>query len=361
MSALIHHFVVHRLAINEQQQLTLVPKNSCFEVTSDIEELAHQLNHSFNTKPGKGVGGFINPETFVPPQPADATDEKSDEQDDSVPLTATDVAEFKNLLTDVLQNPDNFVEFSVNSCELLKKSLVNTGTVETGFVIFSHYEFLATQYLMITLLNTKQHMEINQNLELNASDHLDLAKMQLAVRIDLTQLDISPEQNRYISFIKGRMGRKVSDFFMQFIGCEELVDVKQQNKQLIQSVDEFLAAEQLDPKEKLETRKLVADYYKEKLEEGEDIQLQELAEKLPSESENNFYQFNQQAENPLEDQFQADRGMLKTLAKFTGQGGGISLSFDRALYGDRVTYMPDSDTLVIKGIPPNLRDQLLKS
>ncbi len=50
--------------------------------------------------------------------------------------------------------------------------------------------------------------------------------MQLAVRIDLTQLAVTAEQLRYISFIKGRMGRKVSDFFMHFIGCEELVDVK---------------------------------------------------------------------------------------------------------------------------------------
>ena len=233
--------------------------------------------------------------------------------------------------------------------------------METGFVIFSHYEFLATQYLMITLLNTKQHIEINRKLELNCSDHLDLAKMQLAVRIDLTQLDITPEQNRYISFIKGRMGRKVSDFFMRFLGCEELVDIKQQNKQLLTTVDEFLAAEQLDPVEKHQRREVVAEYYKDKLEQGEDIQIKELAEKLPTENETDFYQFNQQTETPLEENFQADRGALKTLAKFSGQGGGISLSFDRKLYGERVSYNAETDTLVIKGIPPNLKDQLMKS
>ena len=349
MSAVIHNFVVHQFALNEQQELVFIPRNSCFEVTPDIEDLAYQINHSFNSKPGKGVGGFVDSDGY------------QGDEDGEIEITAERLNQFRSLLESVLESPDNFVDFSIKSSELLRKSLLETGTVETGFVIFSHYEFLATDYLIISLLNTKQHIEINKNLELTCSDHLDLAKMQLAVRIDLTQYRTTAEQNRYISFIKGRMGRKVSDFFMGFIGCEELVDIKQQNKQLINTVDEYLASEQLDPQEKLQTRQVVADYYKEKLEQGDDIQLKELAEKLPAESEANFYQFNQQAETPLEETFQADRGMLKTLAKFSGAGGGVTLSFDRKLYGDRVTYNEATDTLVIKGIPPNLKDQLLKS
>ena len=38
----------------------------------------------------------------------------------------------------------------------------------------------------------------------------------------------------------------------------------------------------------------------------------------------------------------------------------MTLSFDRALYGERIRYDATSDTLVIQGIPPNLKDQLLK-
>jgi len=53
---------------------------------------------------------------------------------------------------------------------------IDTASVETGFVIFSHYQFLATDYLLIAIINTKQHVEINSALELTASDHLDLAR-----------------------------------------------------------------------------------------------------------------------------------------------------------------------------------------
>jgi nucleoid-associated protein len=348
VSALIHHFVVHQLAVNDQQELQLIPRQTCFDVTPAIESLAQQINHAFNTKPGKGVGGFVAGEDTVT---------VSDEEQ----LVVAEVP-FEKRLNEMLADPQTFVQFSLDSCQMLKKSLLEMGSIETGFVIFSHYQFLATDYLMIAIINTKEHVEINRQLELTSSDHLDLAKMQLAVRIDLTQLAVSPEQQRYISFIKGRMGRKVSDFFMHFLSCEELVDVKQQNKQLLSSVDEFLASEQLDPNEKDESRKIVSEYYKEKLDQGEDIQLKELADKLPKEDENrDFYQFVKSTEQPIEEQFQADRSVLKNLAKFSGQGGGVSLSFERKLLGDRISYDAGSDTLMIRGIPPNLKDQLLKS
>lgn len=350
MSAIIHQFVVHQLAINEEEKLVLVPRADCFEVTPQIELLAQQVNQAFNTKPGKGVGGFTD--TMV---------QSNTTEEGETTETSLDVSQFRQLLTDMLSAPDSFIDFSIKSSELLKKTLVDTGTVETGFVVFCQYEFLATKYLMIALINTKSHVEITKSLELSYSDHLDLAKMQLAVRVDLTQLEIQPELNRYISFIKGRMGRKVSDFFMQFIGCQELVDIKQQNKQLVTQVDEYLASCELAPDEKQESRTQVADYYKEKLDAGEDISVKELSGKLPSaEEQPDFYAFTQQSESPVEEEFQADKGVLKTLAKFSGQGGGVSISFDRKLYGDRISYNPDTDTLVVKGIPPNLKDQLSK-
>ena len=187
--------------------------------------------------------------------------------------------------------------------------------------------------------------------------------MQLAVRIDLTQYRIEPQQQRYISFIKGRMGRKVADFFMQFVGCEEKVDVKQQNKQLIQSVETYLASENLDPEEKTTHREQVTSYFKEQLDSGDSIRVSDLADRLPADegSERNFAAFTATLETPLEPEIQPDPAALRQLNKFTGQGGGVSVSFERKLLGERVIYNPDTDTLTIKGIPPNLKDQLKRN
>ena len=348
MSALIHHFVVHRLIVNEEGKLQAIPRDKCLAVTPEIELLAHQINHSFNSKPGKGVGHFVN-------EASNDDDETLDVSGFASDLNAYWIKHKEG--TDDLEQA--FHQLSLSSTERLLKALADTGAVETGFLIFCQYEYLATQYLMITLLNTRSHVEVNNALELNAREHLDLARMQLAVRLDLTQWDIQPEQQRYVSFIKGRMGRKVSDFFMQFIGCEELVDVKQQNKQLISSVDAYLASEQLDAAEQHERREDVKTYYKEKIDAGESLSLNELASRLPAEEgRQDFRAFTQSQETPLEEEIQPDPSALKQLAKFSGQGGGISVSFDRKLMGERVFYDHTTDTLTIKGLPPNLKDQL---
>lgn len=344
MSALIHHFVVHRLILGKEDKIEAVPRDNCLTVTPEIELLAHQINHSFNSKPGKGVGHFVLPE-----------DQSSE---DSFEPALKQFIDKKQSGSEQLE--EDFHAFSLYGTQRLVKTLAETGTVETGFLIFCQYEYLATQYLMIALLNTRSHVEVTQALELSSREHLDLARMQLAVRIDLTQWEVQPEQQRYVSFIKGRMGRKVSDFFMQFVGCEELVDVKQQNKQLITSVDAYLASESLDPQEQHQHREEVKTYFKEKIDAGESLSVSELSNRLPASDTDNrdFSSFTAQLETPLENEIQPDPAALRQLAKFTGQGGGISLSFDRKLLGDRIFYDPATDTLTLRGLPPNLKDQL---
>ncbi|NDV92732.1 nucleoid-associated protein YejK [Alteromonas sp. 345S023] len=357
MSALIHHFVVHRLVVNKDDKIEAIPRDNCLAVTPEIELLAQQINHSFNAKPGKGVGHFVNEVAH------ETNDTATDEQQ-----AGQDVSEFASQLKNYMDIKkaagdnveDAFHAFSLSATKRLVKTLAETGTVETGFLIFCQYEFLATQYLMIALLNTRSHVEVTNSLDLSAREHLDLARMQLAVRFDLTQWEVQPEQQRYVSFIKGRMGRKVSDFFMQFVGCEELVDVKQQNKQLISSVDAYLASESLDPQEQHQHREEVKSYFKEKIDAGETLSVDELANRLPAneESNSNFSSFTATLETPLEKEIQPDPAALKQLAKFSGQGGGVSVSFERKLMGERVFYDPATDTLTIRGIPPNLKDQL---
>lgn len=51
---------------------------------------------------------------------------------------------------------------------------------------------------------------------------------------------------------------------------------------------------------------------------------------------------------------------MRKLTKFVGAGGGLNISFDSLLMGERVFYDPETDTLTIKGTPPNLRDQLTR-
>lgn len=357
MSVVIHNVIVHRI-IAQDEQLVVLPRAKACAVSPEIEQLAQQLNHIYNSKPAKGVGGFTA-ESNPPPWQADAA-----AQDDGQPAQGAAEQSFapnelQLQLEQWLAGERDYVAFSHGITALLIHHLNAFTTPETGFLVLSHFQHLATDYLLIALLDTKEHVEITTDLEFNISSHLDVAKMQLAARIDITQYQTNPVHNRYVSFIKGRVGRKISDFFMHFLGCEELLDVKQQNQTLLTHVESYLDSEQMDPQEKNASRSDLVQYYRDKIDAGENISISDVAETLAkTDQRQDFAAFTKNLDAPLEQSFQPDRAAIKTLSKFSGQGGGVSLSFDRALLGESIHYNPADDTLVIKGLPPNLRDQL---
>lgn len=89
--------------------------------------------------------------------------------------------------------------------------------------------------------------------------------------------------------------------------------------------------------------------------------MQELSGELPPSNEGvNFFDFTREQGYQLEESFPADRSTVRKLTKYVGAGGGLNLSFDSLLLGERVFYDPETDTLTIKGTPPNLRDQLTR-
>ena len=141
--------------------------------------------------------------------------------------------------------------------------------------------------------------------------------------------------------------------------------MKHQNQQLLRSVENYLAEESLSLDEKNTSLAEVQDYYKKQINSGNNIKVSDLAEVLPKRADENevadFSVFTSHLDTPLEPEFQPDGAAVRKLARFSGQGGGVSVAFDRKLLGDKVHYDPVTDTLVIKGIPPNLKDQLTKA
>jgi len=335
----IERFIVHKLVVSDEGKLDSRPRSQCLPIGVEIEQLGSELHRVFADKPGKGLGYFL-------PSPTDDSDS------------------FIQQLQQYLAQPDDeaFVRFSQHAVRRLVTSLLNVALVETGFVTMNHYHHLATEYLFIALLNTRDHVEVTPHLELSMREHLDLSKMQLAVMIDLTQFRVQPDLHRYLSFIKGRMGRKVSDFFMAFLGCEEKLDTRQQAKQWVGAVEEYLTTTALDPHEQKEHRQAVSEYVKDKIKTQTSIQLHEVAEIMPAPESKmpDFVSMAKERVTDIGDEIAADRAMLKQLNKFSGQGKGMTISFDRTLFGDRVHYDVNSDTLSLQGIPPNLRDQLMR-
>ena len=103
------------------------------------------------------------------------------------------------------------------------------------------------------------------------------------------------------------------------------------------------------------------EYCKGQLSNGNNIKLRELSDSLPTLNEQPFVVFTEEQNYGLEESIPPIRSTLKSLTKFSGSGKGVTLSFDAELLNTRIQWDPMTDTLTIKGLPPNLKDQLQKA
>lgn len=333
MSITVNQIVLHQLvkhAENETSMMESVLRDELLTITPEIEQMMLQLHQGYQNK-GKAFGVF---------------------QENSI---------FAQDLNRLLENEINFLNFSQQSTKLLAQELGKYNFADSGTLILCQYNFLATDYLFIALLDSRISMLVDENLEIRRTEYLDITQFDVAARINLTDLQVNANSNRYLTFIKGRVGRKISDFFMDFLGAEEGLNPQVQNQCLLQAVSDYCEQGELNKEQTQAVKKQVFEYCKGQLASGDEIALTELSANLPTLNERPFVTFTEEQDYGLEETIPPVRSALKTLTKFSGSGKGVTLSFDADLLNNRIEWDPLTDTLTIKGIPPNLKDQLQKA
>ncbi|BES84526.1 nucleoid-associated protein [Pectobacterium araliae] len=327
MSLDIAQIALHQLIKRDEQALEMVLRDSLLSTNTAVEEMMAELHRVYSAK-SKAYGLF------------------------------NEQSELADALRACRKGDEDFLSFSRAATGRLRDELAKYPFAEGGIVLFCQYRYLAVEYLLISVLNSCNSMRVNEQLDISTTHYLDINHADIVARIDLTEWEVNPESTRYLTFLKGRVGRKVSDFFMDFLAAAEGLDTKAQNRGLLKAVDEYCDEAQLDKNERQNYRQQVYSYCNEQLQSGEEIELASLSQELPPLGEKTFQQFSADQGYELEESFPADRGTLRQLTKFAGSGGGISLNFDALLLGERIFWDPATDTLTIKGTPPNLRDQL---
>ena len=335
MSINIEQAIIHEISQDSQGQLSCRLRPQPLLNSNAVESMLEELHQTYTGKAGKGFGFFGTHGEDGEANPA-----------------------FSNALNEYRSGELGFVEFSSAASKLLQEELAKYDFSQGGFLLMSCYTSMTSDYLFVALLNAKPSMTVLDDMELSQNNHLDLTNVQLAARIDLTEWQADKASRKYISFVRGRAGRKVADFFLDFMGCVEGVNTKAQNKTLMHAVEDFVASSELTKDERQQCRDKVFDYCSERADEGADIEVKDLADELADSGMDSFYDFACGGTYELDEEFPADKASLRTLKKFSGTGGGVTLSFDGGHLGERVIYDPISDTLLIKGVPANLKDQL---
>lgn len=333
MSITVTEIVLHQLQQNnesEAPQLDTILRNELLTINSDVEQMMLQLHQAYQSK-AKAYGVF---------------------KDESV---------FAQQLNRLLESENDFLPFSHSSAKMLATELAKYPFASGGTFILCRYTFLATEYLFIALLDSRASMLVDEKLEVKRTEYLEIAQYDIACRINLTELKLNAQSNRYLTFIKGRVGRKVADFFMDFLSAEEGLNPQLQNQTLLQAVHDYCEQGELDGTQAQAVKKQVFDYCKGQMNTGEEIEIQELSANLPNLNNQNFATFTQAHAYDLEESIPPVRNALKTLTKYSGSGKGVTISFDAELLSQRIIWDELNDTLTIKGLPANLRDQLQRN
>ncbi|HGO5822493.1 TPA: nucleoid-associated protein YejK [Mannheimia haemolytica] len=329
MSINVSEIVLHQLQKTEGEnpELNTFLRENLLAISPEVDQMMLQLHQAYQSK-AKAYGIF-KPESV-----------------------------FAQQLNRLLEQETDFLPFSHSCAKMLAAELIKYPFADGGTFILCRYTFLATEYLFIALIDSRNSMLVDEQLEIKRTQYLEIAQYDIACRINLTELKLDATSNRYLTFVKGRVGRKIADFFMDFLSAEEGFNPQLQNQTLLQAVSDYCEQGELSAPQTREVKKQVFDYCKGQINNGEEIALNELSNALPTLNEIDFAQFTQEQAYGLEENIPPMRNALKTLTKFSGSGKGVTISFNAELLGERLIWDELNDTLTIKGLPANLRDQL---
>lgn len=295
------------------------------------DDMLHALNEAYNSKQGKAWGLFHDPSGAYP---------------------------LSGWLTDYLGGGTSFHEFSLEAAgqfaKLLDESPLSTG----GHLYMAHYQQGMTDYLFVALLQEATAIAIGAGSTLAPVSYLDLQHLPVAARINITEWQTNKQSRQYISFIRGKNGRKANDFFRDFIGCQEGVDAPGETRTLLKAFSDFVESEDLPEDSARQKTDTLLNYATGQAKIGQPISLEELSSLIDEDRPKAFFEHIRNKDFGLAPEIPADKKVLNMFRRFTGRAEGLSISFESHLLGSAIEFDQTRDLLIIRQVPTQLKDQL---
>lgn len=328
----IDNSIVHQIHKKpDGQPASLSLRDSELANSEALEQLLAGLIEAYNSKPNK-AWGYFQPESGAYP--------------------------FSGWLQQLVDGEQDFIGFSRQASEQLKTLMEGSNLALGGHVLYIRYRQGMTAFLIIALLHHTEGVTVTDNLEVAQARHLDLSSLNMAARINLTEWKQNAQSTKYISFIRGRSGKRVSDYFRDFIGCIEGANPEEETTTLLQAFSDYVGEADFQPEALRDKTKAMSGYVNSQALQGEQVALEELSGVIDEEQPRAFYDYIRNKDYGLSPEIPADKRTLSNFMRFYGKANGLSISFEAHLLGEQVEYDEGQDSLVIKHPPKGLVQQL---
>lgn len=331
----VRHSVIHKIDKKPDGSPAVLFLGASEQVESQArDELMSQLNESYNATAGKGWGFFHQESGAFP---------------------------FSGWLGKYLAGVTDFMAFSATAVEHLTRLMEESNLTTGGHALFCHYQQGMTDYLIIALVQETEAVTMTEELALMTVKRLDLDRIRLAARINISEWQNNKQSKQYISYLKGKQGRKLNDYFRDFIGCLEGVDGPGETRNLLKAFSDFVESEDLPEESAREKSHTLVSYSMAQAKMGEPITLDELSELIDENRPRRFYDFIKAKDYGLSEALPPDKKTLNKFRRFTGRAEGMSISFEAHLLGDKIEFDEAGGTLTVRGLPTQLTEQLKRA
>ncbi|MCM2361545.1 nucleoid-associated protein YejK, partial [Pseudomonas sp. SR18] len=329
------HSVIHKIDKKPDGSPAVLFLGASEQVESQArDDLMSQLNESYNATAGKGWGFFHQESGAFP---------------------------FSGWLRKYLAGVTDFLAFSTTAVEHLTKLMEESNLTTGGHALFCHYQQGLTEYLVIALVQETEAVTMTEELALMTVKRLDLDHIRLASRINISEWQTNRQSKQYISYLKGKQGRRLNDYFPDFIGCQEGIDGPSETRSLLKAFSDFVESEDLPEESAREKTHTLVSYSMGQAKLGEPITLDELSGLIDEDRPKNFYEFIKAKDYGISETLPPDKKTLNKFRRFTGRAEGMSISFEAHLLGDKIEFDEAGGTLTLRGLPTQLTDQLKRA
>lgn len=331
----VRHSVIHKIDKKPDGNPAVLFLGSSEQVESQArDDLMSQLNESYNATAGKGWGFFHHESGAFP---------------------------FSGWLDKYLAGVTDFLTLSTTAVEHLTRLMEESNLTTGGHALFCHYQQGMTDYLVVALVQETEAVTMTEELALMTVKRLDLDHIRLAARINISEWKSNPQSKQYISYIKGKQGRKINDYFRDFIGCQEGIDGPSETRTLLKAFSDFVESEDLPEESAREKTHTLVSYSMAQAKLGEPITLDELSSLIDEDRPKNFYDFIRAKDYGISESLPPDKKTLNKFRRFTGRAEGMSISFEAHLLGDKIKFDEEGGTLTLQGLPTQLTEQLKRA
>ena len=127
----------------------------------------------------------------------------------------------------------SFVKFTRDATEMLSRQMAHESASTGGYVVCAGHSHSNENYILIVLLSTHAEPFFDADLNLQSALTLDFEHLRHGARIRTA--GIAENEDGVVHFVS-RSGRGVSDYFQYFLGCEPLVNSREQGQLLLSAL-----------------------------------------------------------------------------------------------------------------------------